>query len=490
MKTDTWKFDCDSNNYNILLDNIKNTEHKKKLYILNTSKEAFDIIEKFVYDTAKNHFDRLGLDINKHFIEFWYKKHVSFDNDAAYKINNFHVDCDENEVINNNKYYKPLLSSVTYFNTNNFPTLITKISMDDYKFKNFDNKKQIQLIFPEEKKQITFDGTNFHGVTTIMSDTNICDRFMLAFNLWDRATTDVSFYENNLAQNYNKNDIIFTIENTTNPKIIKNNTPIFEFDFYEKMLYSEKNSFRLPDQIINELDLELSRNFIFSDCDEIDFHEKEKEIKDLLKLKNDIDKINKMPELKDYNDTLYNRFLQRFIYNSVFSKNVCEWIISESETYASQNNGWTTHRHKEYPTTDLPVEKINSIFNFCLTSMNDVIDKIKKSYCLPEYLFFNICDMFIVKYDAERQNSLEHHHDGSFFSINLLLNDPNEFEGGGTCFKDGITVFLNQGDALVHSGKIIHSGNKITKGKRYLLVVFINILVNVDPELKEYFVNN
>jgi hypothetical protein len=48
-------------------------------------------------------------------------------------------------------------------------------------------------------------------------------------------------------------------------------------------------------------------------------------------------------------------------------------------------------------------------------------------------------------------------------------------------------VFLNQGEALVHSGKISHSGNKITKGKRYLLVVFINILVNVDPELKEYF---
>jgi hypothetical protein len=71
MKTDTWKFDCDSNNYNILLDNIKNTEHKKNIYILNTSKEAFDIIEKFVYDTAKSHFERLGLDIDKHFIEFW-----------------------------------------------------------------------------------------------------------------------------------------------------------------------------------------------------------------------------------------------------------------------------------------------------------------------------------------------------------------------------------------------------------------------------------
>jgi hypothetical protein len=487
MKTDTWKFDCESNNYDNLLDCIKNTEHKKHLYILNTKNESFDVIEKFVYDTAKSHFDRLGLDIDKHFIEFWYKKQVTFDNDPAYKINNFHVDCDESEVTNNNKYYKPLLSCVTYFNTNCFPTLITKISIDDYKFKNFDNKKQIQLVFPEEKKQISFDGTNFHGVTTITSDTNICDRFMLAINLWDRTTTNVPFYKNDLEQKYNKNDVIFTIENTTNPKIIKNNTPIFDFDFYEKMLYSEKNSFKLPEQIIKEIDLNLSRNYIFSDCDEIDFHEKSIEIKDLLKIKNDIDKINTMPTLKDSNDMFYNRFLQRFIYSSIFSKNACEWLISESELYASKNNGWSTHRHKEYPTTDLPVEKISSIFNFCLSSMNDILDKIKKSYCLPEYIYFNINDMFIVKYDSESQNKLEEHHDGSFFSVNILLSDPNNFEGGGTSFKDGINVFLNQGDVLVHSGKISHSGNKIIKGKRYLLVVFINILVNVDPELKEYF---
>ena len=71
MKTDTWKFDCEPNNYDNLLDTIKNSEHKKHLYILNTKKKSFDVIEKFVYDTAKSHFDRLGLDIDKHFIEFW-----------------------------------------------------------------------------------------------------------------------------------------------------------------------------------------------------------------------------------------------------------------------------------------------------------------------------------------------------------------------------------------------------------------------------------
>jgi hypothetical protein len=486
MTTQTWKFDCDSDYYNILLDTIKNTEHKKTLHILNTNKDKFDIIEKFVYDTSKKHFERLGLDIEKHVVEFWYKKHVSFDNNPAYKVNNFHVDCDEEEVKHNNTYYNPLLSCVSYFNSNNFPTMITKVKMDDYKFKNFDNKTQIQLVFPEEKKQITFDGTHFHGVTTITSETEICERFMLAINLWDRSVTDISFYQNSLENKYDKNKNIFTVKETTDFKIITNKNPVFNFNFYEKMLYN-KTKFMLPNEIIREINLETSRNYIFTDCDEIELSDKSERIKELLKLKNDIDKINAISDLQNDNDMFYNRFLQRFVYNSFFSKNVCEWIISESELYASKNNGWTTHRHKEYPTTDLPIDKISSIFNFCLFSMNGIFDKIKKSYCLPDYLLFNINDMFIVKYDSETQSSLEPHHDGSFLSLNILLSDIDDFEGGGTSFNDGITMFLNQGDAMVHSGKIIHSGKQITKGKRYVLIVFINTLVKVENDLKEYF---
>jgi hypothetical protein len=480
----TWKFDCDQFYYNILLDSIKNNEHKKRLYILNTNKDSFDIIEKFVYDTAKTHFERLGLDIDKHVVEFWYKKYVSFDDDPTNKVNNFHIDCDENEFKYNNTYYKPLLSCVSYFNTNNFPTIITNIDIDDYKFKNFNNKKDIKLIFPEEKKQITFDGTKFHGATTITTKSDSYDRLMFAVNLWDRCPTDVICYENIIENKYNKTHNIFTIEETTNFKTIKNKTSIFDFNFYEKMLY-QSSKFVLPNEVIHELNLDNFRNYIFTDCDEIKLNDKDNVKKNFLKLKNDIDKINIISDLNDDTEICYNRFLQRFIYNSVFSKNVCEWIIYESELYASKNNGWTTRRHKNYPTTDIPIEKISNIFNLCLHSFNEIFDKIKISYCLPEYLLFNINDMFIVKYDSEIQSTLEPHCDGSFLSINILLSNQNDFEGGGTSFKDGITTFLNQGDAIVHSGKILHSGNKITKGKRYVLIAFTNILVNVENDLKD-----
>ena len=89
-----------------------------------------------------------------------------------------------------------------------------------------------------------------------------------------------------------------------------------------------------------------------------------------------------------------------------------------------------------------------------------------------------MADLFIVKYDADMQNLLDMHIDGTFITVNILLSDKNDFEGGGTYFADGTSCFLNQGDMLFHSGLIKHSGLPITKGKRYLLVAFTNITLN------------
>ena len=95
-------------------------------------------------------------------------------------------------------------------------------------------------------------------------------------------------------------------------------------------------------------------------------------------------------------------------------------------------------------------------------------------------MLFNINDLFIVKYDEATQNKLDLHQDGSFLSINILLSDTKDFEGGGTYFNDGLTSFLEQGDLLVHSGKVEHSGLTVTKGTRYIMVAFINIEVKLN----------
>jgi hypothetical protein len=174
-------------------------------------------------------------------------------------------------------------------------------------------------------------------------------------------------------------------------------------------------------------------------------------------------------------DTSIPKFIQRFVKKKVYQFNICEWIIKESEKYAIENGGWKTTRHTEYPTTDLPLNKITSIFPFVVESFNNIFQIIKTSYCLDDNHILNVDDIFIVKYDANRQSSLDLHADYSEVSTNILLSDPKDFEGGGTYFEDEITTYLEKGDALIHSGRTKHSGLNITKGKRYILVAFIHV---------------
>ena len=66
------------------------------------------------------------------------------------------------------------------------------------------------------------------------------------------------------------------------------------------------------------------------------------------------------------------------------------------------------------------------------------------------------------------------HADGSLFSINILLNDPADFDGGGTYFELTCQrVRPPRGSAIAHSGDLRHCGKPITRGERYLLVGFI-----------------
>ncbi len=489
MNTNLWKVNY--NNYEEqIVECAKNC--KKIIFLLDVCKNNFDLLEKVVYDIAIFHFKRLNIifDPCKHFIEFWFKDVIFKNNvDNSMNINSFHCDCDENERKINKKNLNPLMSCVNYFNDNELPLLITNINFEEYKFKKFENKNDIQLVFPEKNKQVTFNGSNYHGVIDIFNKLNEMpfERYMLAINLWSKKPLNIEYYNNtNNNLEFNKETQLVTIEENNTFKELELNSEnnIFNFDFYESILYNNKN-FNIPAEIIdlvkNETTNGCNKNYKISYKKYIESSIKKNDnlsnlIKDI-KLINTFDSSNnKIQPL----DIFYNRFLQRFTYNKMFSKNVCEWIIFESEEYAKNNGGWTTRRHKNYPTTDIPVVKIKNIFNFVLFSFNHIFDKIKKSYFFTEEISFNICDLFVVKYNEQMQNKLDLHHDGSFLSINILLSDAKDFEGGGTYFDDGLTMFLEQGDLLVHSGKVKHAGLPITKGTRYIMVAFVEINVKLN----------
>ena len=170
---------------------------------------------------------------------------------------------------------------------------------------------------------------------------------------------------------------------------------------------------------------------------------------------------------------------QRFVESLFFNNLICDWIVIESEKYASLNGGWLTTRHKTYPTTDIEIENIPTIFSFLFTSVfKEVKQKIETLYSI-NIAKFNVFDLFIVKYDMNGQTDLGMHKDGadneSNFTFSILLND--DFGGCGLRYEDGGIVNPKKGDMMIHTKNHAHMVESLEKGTRYVLVGFLEISV-------------
>ena len=478
-----------------LIKEINNNLHNETC-LLDMNKSKYSVLEKYVHDIATFHLKRLhkecetDCDINNktYFVEFWVKD--------KYQTSALHVDCDEALKKELLEYNYPLLSSVTYLNDSNIPTVITNIDMDRYMYKEFEKNLSLFFSFPKKGKQITFDGKYYHGSAFLEDDNNIDvvkneDRYIIAVNLWDKKPTNVEYYnyinfeydEQSSNVILNKKNIFFleekTLEENVNLSTIDLDKDVMNYKLFENILYKhEENVFTEFSSILkyNEKDENHIHNYkVF-----LDETIEQKKLESQLKTKYG-NILEDMEELTNETKTIkYNRFLQRFIYPKIYCPNVCSWIINECEKYAQQNGGWTKKRHQSYPTTDLPVENVTAVSGFVFESLKIITEKIKKSYGLNNDITLDYRDLFIVKYKHDDQNFLEIHKDGSFLSFNILLSQTTDFEGGGTYFDDGLIMNGEQGDLIIHSSRIDHSGLPITKGTRYLLVGFVNIRINID----------
>jgi hypothetical protein len=82
----------------------------------------------------------------------------------------------------------------------------------------------------------------------------------------------------------------------------------------------------------------------------------------------------------------------------------------------------------------------------------------------------------VVRYDAAAgQVELGMHRDFLALTVNIALNDPAEFDGGGTVVEalSRKPIRLPKGHALIHPGDVRHAGSSITSGSRYVLVLFL-----------------
>eukprot|EP01084_Bolivina_argentea_P231140 389865_1 len=288
--------------------------------------------------------------------------------------------------------------------------------------------------------------------SAINGNINIC-KLLIEFENNILKTNKLLFikdFENNTAidnaimyRKYNVAKYLLSLQKTN---IINNNCDIFDDDLWIKNKENELIKKRLQDSKSTRMRFE-------------------KENKDLIVIQNDL--LNKV-----------------FTINNLWNVEKCAKILNEVIKYGNIN-GWTTSRHRSYATTDIPSYMIGyNIDEYIRKLLYDTLyPQIIEKYKLNErfnvnnneYFEIGVKDLFFVKYDLLMQNELKLHRDGSLISFNILLNNKNDFEGGGTYIKHiNKVIEINKGDCVMHSGKVLHAGHPITKGQRFILVGFLD----------------
>ena len=165
---------------------------------------------------------------------------------------------------------------------------------------------------------------------------------------------------------------------------------------------------------------------------------------------------------------------------NMFNKVFCNDLIKRCEELGNWSEGNDTKEFdkrlgakENVPTQDIHLKQIG-LENLWKGIVDKYISKIMYGYYAITTKDINIT--FVVKYSMDGQKELKPHHDSSTYTTSICLND--EFEGGGCHFikKDKSICNKDIGSITIHPGKVthLHRGLPITKGKRYILVSFIN----------------
>lgn len=154
-------------------------------------------------------------------------------------------------------------------------------------------------------------------------------------------------------------------------------------------------------------------------------------------------------------------------------------VVSECEQRALSMGGWTTSRHANYPTTDIPLAELPRTLDWfrddALPSVVYPFLAQTYDFVLPDPSHLRVVDAFVVKYNASGgQIELKPHRDGSVVSFNIALNSLDDYEGGGTWFDRLQTSLRSEkGHILAHASALLHGGHPIQSGVRYILVAFV-----------------
>ena len=406
-------------------------------------------------------------------VEFWFKCGLN-----SKFSNRYHIDTN---VDNDNNKILPIFTSVIYLNNSIVPTLI----LDK-------EKKSIGLCFPEYLKTITFDGKKIHGSYNELYN-NESDRILIGINVYEKPIKYTPYLDiNQLYQSYYiKNnkfptelplDVEITINKNPKDLITKLeiNSSIEQYEDYCNSIYTNNikniNYKKYKKRILSEINNYVNNNSRAFNI-KINTNISEWVLYDTKRYSdsdNDSDNGDLQTKFNSYDVKYKNVFLEK----SILSRDTCDWLITEANTQVKELYGeWKNDRHIRYPTYDIAVDKLKvPVTHFILNLFSKKIGKLViDNFNISNDYTLNIVDVFIVKYEENKQRALEFHHDDTDISVVLLLSNENSFTGGGTQFETGLSVFPKQGDMLLFGSKFKHQGLEIKSGVRMILTFFINV---------------
>lgn len=165
----------------------------------------------------------------------------------------------------------------------------------------------------------------------------------------------------------------------------------------------------------------------------------------------------------------------------LFSKRFCDELIAIME----KHGGWSGGR-REYderiggvepvPTQDIHMHQVGLGEVWSRVVMEIIAPLASRTY--NNFKTNKVHIAFVVRYSEGGQRELEPHHDFSFYTTNIALNQGGvDYQGGGCEFIRTKCMLQNAttGAMSLHPGSMTHyhRGIGITSGTRYILVSFI-----------------
>jgi hypothetical protein len=501
-------------------------------YILNHSKNHFNLIEKYVYDIANFHLNRMNIKFDENiFIEFWFKSRNVYGS-------TIHTDSDDYAINKKNISKKPFLSCLTYLDNNNDPTIITNIDNNAYKFKKL-NDNTLCFSFPVKMKHIVFNGGKYYHCEGNVFDNNIQDeRCILIVDFWyNHMPMNLEYYDskkhvvyneiyNNYTthENFKRDDSIlhFNNENQNIKKIGLTddilNSNIFEEIFYKKdmqvfkkfknifngedlynnntiILYKNvKNSNNNKPVVLNSMKFnsELFNNMQSMSpsppqhCQEVSVLPNE-----LQRCKNNNNNNNNNIEETKINDasmrdTVLNVShptklndslnLKRHIIADFLENNICNWIKQSVNEYIYKNNEWFNYNINNTIISIINIDKLPNILNYIINNVFDLISKsINEKFLFVKEKILNFKDIFITKYD-DSSNSFNFYNSNNCITCYIFLNNTNLFMGSmKNLEKDDEICIMKQGNMIMHISDSNYNMIKHIDGSGYFLVFYIEL---------------